>query len=70
MKKDRPEVWDAKTEIISLYEKGYTTLEIGEQFNTSNHTINKILKINNITLRKRGTKIKNIKYEITINKNR
>jgi hypothetical protein len=58
MKKDRPEVWDAKTEIISLYEKGYTTLEIGEQFNTSNHTINKILKINNITLRKRGTKIK------------
>jgi len=58
MKKDRPEVWDTKTEIISLYEKGYTTLEIGEQFNTSNHTINKILKINNITLRKRGTKIK------------
>lgn len=58
MKKDRPEVWNAKTEIISLYEKGYTTLEIGKQFNTSNHTINKLLKTNNITLRKRGTKTK------------
>lgn len=58
MKKDRPEIWGAKDKIISLYEKGYTTLEIGKQFNTSNHTINKILKANNITLRKRGTKTK------------
>lgn len=58
MKKDRPEVWEAKNEIISLYEKGYTTLEIGEQFKTSNHTINKILRLNNIPLRKRGTKQK------------
>lgn len=58
MKKDRPEVWEAKEEIVLLYEKGYTTLEIGKQFNTSNHTINKILKANNITLRKRGTKTK------------
>lgn len=58
MKKDRPEVWEAEKEIVSLYEKGYTTLEIGKQFKTSNHTINKILKANNITLRKRGTKIK------------
>lgn len=58
MKKDRPEVWEAKNEIISLYEKGYTTLEIGEQFKTSNHTINKLLRLNNIPLRKRGTKQK------------
>lgn len=58
MKKDRPEVWNAKTEIISLYEKGYTTLEIGKQFKISNHTINKILKLNNIPLRKRGAKQK------------
>lgn len=58
MKKDRPEIWEAKNEIISLYEKGYTTLEIGKQFKTSNHTINKLLRLNNIPLRKRGAKQK------------
>lgn len=59
-KKDRPDVWEVENKIISLYEKGYTTLEIGKQFNTSTHTIGKILKTNNITLRKRGTKTKTL----------
>jgi len=51
MKKDRPEVWEAKNEIISLYEKGYTLSDLGRKYKCNNNLIRIILTQNNIKIR-------------------
>jgi DNA invertase Pin-like site-specific DNA recombinase len=51
MKKDRPEVWEAKNEIISLYEKGYTLSYLGRKYKCNNNLIRIILTQNNIKIR-------------------
>ena len=51
MKKDRPEVWESKNEIISLYEKGYTLSDLGRKYKCNNNLIRIILTQNNIKIR-------------------
>lgn len=51
MKKDRPEVWEAKNKIISLYEKGYTLSDLGRKYKCNNNLIRIILTQNNIKIR-------------------
>jgi len=51
MKKDRPEVWEVKNEIISLYEKGYTLSDLGRKYKCNNNLIRIILTQNNIKIR-------------------
>ena len=60
MKKDRPEVWNAKTEIISLYEKGYTLSDLGKKYKCNGGLIRQILVKNNIKIRNK-TENKNLK---------
>lgn len=54
MKKDRPEVWGAKTEIISLYEKGYTLSDLGRKYKCNDLLIKQILIQNNIKIRSKS----------------
>ena len=51
MKKDRPEVWETKNEIIYLYEKGYTLSDLGRKYKCNNNLIRIILTQNNIKIR-------------------
>jgi hypothetical protein len=51
MKKNRQDVWDSKDEIISLYDKGYTLVELGKKYKCNDLLIKKILSQNNIHIR-------------------
>lgn len=51
MKKDRPEVWEAEKEIVSLYEKGYTLSDLGRKYKCNNLLIRQILTQNSIKIR-------------------
>lgn len=67
MKKNRQDVWDSQDEIVSLYEKGYTILKIGEYFETSDGTITKILKKNNIKIRSKKENTRYVKTPEILN---
>jgi intein-encoded DNA endonuclease-like protein len=54
MKKDRPEVWESKNKIVSLYENGYTLRDLGKKYKCNDSLIKQILIQNNIKIRNKS----------------
>lgn len=50
-KHDRKKLKDKEKEIVDLYLKGYSTVKIALMYNTSDRTIARILRDNNVTIR-------------------